>query len=241
MKRQRLLSPGAPATIALSLDGRWTAEDFAQLCGSTDDLYNLICLTAASSLRRQAVKDAVFPIDRRSIRIAARQFTPFPAVAISSIRYASPGKLDFIGTGEAVRQFRILILAVIDRFLQSRTRNLQIRVHETELTRLQEQARFEKRQNNLRLRELGLEIGRKEDQRKLQAAMREEDLRSLRLTNTERELLLAAELRETLGSNRLSPDEKRQLLHWIGTRTGPLSRLVNEGKLSRPDDQTSGS
>jgi len=220
----------------LVVDGSWTANDFSLMLRGLDDLYNITTILSNNLLKYSEIREEAFPLDRRKIRRIALRSGDAGPLAVQRISYASPGFADIGGIGKAVREVRLLVFGVIDRFLDHKKRKLENEHRELanqrlkiELDHLNDQVHSENRRKE-QLHNLSVAT-------KKSALIRSaEETRTLMLRNMEKELAFSASFSKLMNKNELTSEEQSQLVQWVGTRMRPIEQLVEDEKLVRIDD-----
>jgi hypothetical protein len=131
--------PSGVDRLRLRIEGAWLARDFSDVFRELQFLYEVCCLAAVDrdveALNR--LRESLSGMDiinhlfqrlsvRSRVRSAAKRIEIGPRdVTVAKINYASPGVCDLVGIARAVREMRILITDMVDRYLHRENRALK--------------------------------------------------------------------------------------------------------------------
>lgn len=174
----------------------------------------------SSLLKAGEARYEFFPIDRRRVRRFATQIAQEPPLGLPRIQYASPGRADLLGAGEAIKQLKEFILGVTDRVLDRRNRNLDVEERELAIAKLREELQHQKDQQRIQLL-----------QKELDVVQKAEEVRALELKNIAKEIAFANSIEKAFRKNRLDSDQQANSVRWISSRSHPLLDLIDRGKL----------
>jgi hypothetical protein len=136
--------------IKIEIDEQWSAAEFAELFSQVAYLYKIaafgeVRIDGQTSIffdplrrlgRRREFYDAYYPIEfeledeaydsrRRVEHLIEGYFAgPMDQMKVDQIHYGSPGFVDLVGLGRVVREVRIFLLAVMDRFIHREDREI---------------------------------------------------------------------------------------------------------------------
>jgi len=135
--------------IEIEIDGQWSAAEFAELFSQAEFLYKVASFGQVridgqtpvflDPLRRYRIRrdlyDPYFPLgneleeeayaSRRAVEILIDQYAPpIHPILVEKIRFGSPGFVDLAGVGRVVREVRIFLLGVMDRFIHKEDREI---------------------------------------------------------------------------------------------------------------------
>jgi len=110
-------------TLRIVIDKKWTAYQFSVFVGDIDRLY-FLALASVHDNKKSPLKSRLklllwmfasqerYPAGAEAASLSSTE----EGLVVKRIAYASPGAIDFIGVGEAVKQLKEILLGIIDRY-----------------------------------------------------------------------------------------------------------------------------
>jgi hypothetical protein len=214
------------ALVRIHIAGRWSADDFSQLLRTSNDIYNLSIILSADLLRSHALRDEMFPMDRRKVRKLAARVAPRPWLDVTKISYASPGSIDLLGLAAVVGHVKDFSLGLLDRYQSRDFRKLELK----EKQRLAAKAVFDdelERSNKLALvRHAENELTLKTELGRLKVQKRSLENRALDLANMDAEGTFAIKIVQMARENDLTRSQIEKIGTWLDSRAAPVRELA---------------
>jgi hypothetical protein len=130
------------AQIRISIDGKWTAVEFSTLFGDMEFLAKLAMLKgfedeeALKFLNTHRFSNFDRQYDWDGYRgyglVDGIRRLP-PVLIVGSVRFESPGWSDLLGAGKVVRELRLFLTDIIDRFMKREDRAIERDIQRQEL------------------------------------------------------------------------------------------------------------
>lgn len=223
----------APLSLQVSIDGVWSANDLSIFFRNIDDLYNLLIVLETRSLNNAERQRDLVPVDRRRLRNFVTVELRQPPLAITSIRYASPGAAILAGVAVAVTALSQLLNSLA-QFSENKQQagKLDIEAKQLELDQAIDRQRYLTARTPVTD---GISDARALAETRsmdLDNQLKSEQLRTLRLDNLRNELELIRDVQRLSLDNDLSPEKARRVRGWAESRIEPLELLADSGKIT---------
>ncbi len=220
-------------TLRITIDGLWTAADFAECFRSTEDIYNLFTAMDGGFFRARRVDFPLSRLDRRALRSFLIDPLEQAPLRVAQVRYGSVGTILIAGFG-SIGGLTAAFAFLLNRKEESRGRKLD---NDLKDFNLQQQRRDRAYLEERREIENGIKDG------KARA-----ELTSLQLDNVQKTTALHGQslnltqhdlthlLRDAgIATRRGKADENEMIFRWLENKMLPLSDMVNRGKIIRAE------
>jgi|HubBroStandDraft_3_1064219.scaffolds.fasta_scaffold64694_3 hypothetical protein len=125
--------------LRLNIGARWVATDFVEVFREMQFLYDVSYLASSdlhdhpeiARLRESLANTAIYHQLFQRIRVRTRIHSTVKRLdeekaelTILRIEYASPGACDLTGAGRAIRELRLFVMGIVDRYLEREDREI---------------------------------------------------------------------------------------------------------------------
>ncbi len=141
------IDPSSEETLRINIDGQWRAEDFSRLFSEFETLNELasfgqVRIDGQSDLRLWRIRlprsrdrdwywsefgseeELEEEFESARVRVFLRHIAPRRPLIVKEIRFASPGHTDLSGLAGIMREVRLFVMDIADRFIAAPDRAL---------------------------------------------------------------------------------------------------------------------